>query len=608
MHTVYTQNRLESQTNQSSVHSGVLTDFFICGTVATLVFQPGECAGQVHVFPWRESFDSSAPPALPPLWQSSRVRSPGEDDMTLSQSAPRTPPCCVSAANATVAQWLATPVFDFSGAVPASLSFWVRRSSTFGAPIVIDVSSDGGSGWSLLAGDTIRSEAQTSYTEVSRALPGGLAGERNVRFRLRVVPSGTGSAGTLRLDDFALTVRPPYDLALTRVFVSPSHPQAGEPAEITALVANPGLLPASGFSVDICPNCGDTVIPVPCGRLASASPGAALLPGDTLAVTLRLDAPAEGLNPLVAVVRDSSDGDASDDMLPCELDVSPSAGSIAINEIMYSPVAGEAEYVELLACGSGAVNLKGWRLAVKGSAGTKDRTVVIPAGGSSLGAGECAVVAEDSSIYRFFPSLQQQGAGRVIVPSSWETRLNNDGATLLIVDPWGSVSDSVAYSPSWHNPSVSDRTGRSLERILAPGRSNDPANWSTCALPEGGTPGRRNSVALTRSGAGGAVSASPNPFSPDGDGHDDASVLRYKLPAGVWSVSVRIFDARGRLVRTLATCAPATGDGECIWDGRDDAHLTARMGIYVIYVEAVSSSGSGMYTARGVVVLARRLR
>ncbi|HTR99898.1 MAG TPA: hypothetical protein VML00_09120 [Bacteroidota bacterium] len=59
---------------------------------------------------------------------------------------------------------------------------------------------------------------------------------------------------------------------------------------------------------------------------------------------------------------------------------------------------------------------------------------------------------------------------------------------------------------------------------------------------------------------------------------------------------------------TLATCTPSTGSGECIWDGRDDGKFIARMGIYVIYVEAVSAPGGEMYAARGVVVLARRLR
>ena len=528
--------------------------------------------------------------------------------MTLSQSVPRSAPSCISATNATVAQWLATPALDFSGSIPGRLTFWVRRSSTFGALLVLDVSSDGGTTWQILAGDSLKSDGQTSYVGSSRDLPRAFAGRANIRFRIRVVPSASGSAGTLRLDDFTLSAHPPYNLSVTGATVSPALPRPGDPIDVTVSVANTGSMPAANFSAGVFLNAGDTLQPVPGACLGSSSPAGVLIPGDTLPVTVHIDPPAEGVNNLLAVVQDTADRDSSDNMRLLEIGVSCSADAIAIDEIMYSPFAGEAEYVELLACGSRAVNLKGWRLVARGGTTAKEKSLLIPGCGSPISPGGYAVLAEDSSIYRYFPALLQPGAATVIIPSSWETRLNNDGATLLILDPWGNVADSVAYSPSWHNPSVTDKTGRSLERILAPGRSNDPANWSTCVLTEGGTPGRRNSVALVRRFAPGAVKASPNPFSPDGDGHEDATVISYSVPAGVWGVSVRIFDSRGRLVRTLATCSPSTGSGECIWDGRDDARFIARMGIYVIYVEAVSAPGGGMYTARGVVALARRLR
>jgi hypothetical protein len=194
-----------------------------------------------------------------------------------------------------------------------------------------------------------------------------------------------------------------------------------------------------------------------------------------------------------------------------------------------------------------------------------------------------------------------------VIPRVWEIRLNNAGEDLVLRDPGGSVVDSVLYSPSWHNPAVIDRTGRSLERILASGNSNDRGNWSTCTLPEGGTPARGNSVSLAHGPPGGFVSSFPNPFSPDGDGVADATVIRYQIPRGVWSVSVRIFDARGRAIRTLATCAPSTGCGELIWDGRDDEKVIARIGIYILYVEATDAGTLASFTAKGVVVLAHRL-
>ena len=89
---------------------------------------------------------------------------------------------------------------------------------------------------------------------------------------------------------------------------------------------------------------------------------------------------------------------------------------------------------------------------------------------------------------------------------------------------------------------------------------------------------------------------------------EDATVIRYAIPQGVWAVTLRIFDARGRAIRTLATWVPSTGNGECIWDGRDQDHLVARMGIYIVLLEATDSGRLSSFSAKGVVVLAHRLR
>jgi len=314
------------------------------------------------------------------------------------------------------------------------------------------------------------------------------------------------------------------------------------------------------------------------------------------------------VNPLVCLVRDSADMNLSDNALPLEIDVAPVPGGVVINEIMFAPFAGEGEYVEFLNTGDTYVNLTGWQITAGRGTSAAPKTLVLPRLSASLSPGRCAVVAEDSGIFRFFPYLRGTDTDRVVIPRVWETRLNNSGVDIVLRDGRGTLVDSVLYSPSWHNPAVIDRTGRSLERLVASGGSNDPGNWSTCALPEGGSPARGNSVALSPGPPGGAVSCSPNPFSPDGDGAGDATVIRYQIPRGVWSVSLRIFDARGRVIRTLATCAPSTGCGECIWDGRDQARVTARMGIYVVYLEATDVGRLASFTARGVVVLARRLR
>jgi FlgD Ig-like domain len=178
---------------------------------------------------------------------------------------------------------------------------------------------------------------------------------------------------------------------------------------------------------------------------------------------------------------------------------------------------------------------------------------------------------------------------------------------VVLRDPSGSTVDSVAYDPYWHNPDVQETKGRSLERISPSGESNDGRNWSTCALPIGGTPGRPNSLYAHGVPSKAGLVCSPDPFSPDGDGYQDNTVIHLDLPLPVSLISVRIFDSRGRLIRRLVNAEPAGSHGDFVWDGRDDNRALARIGMYVIFVEAMDEGGSLLETTRGVVVLARRL-
>jgi phage tail sheath protein FI len=78
--------------------------------------------------------------------------------------------------------------------------------------------------------------------------------------------------------------------------------------------------------------------------------------------------------------------------------------------------------------------------------------------------------------------------------------------------------------------------------------------------------------------AGLAVAAAPNPFNP-------RVTLRLELPEPV-HVRMRIFDARGRLVRRLVDRDLATGAHALRWDGRDDAGRPLPSGAYLARTEA----------------------
>lgn len=89
--------------------------------------------------------------------------------------------------------------------------------------------------------------------------------------------------------------------------------------------------------------------------------------------------------------------------------------------------------------------------------------------------------------------------------------------------------------------------------------------------------------------------AYPNPFNP-------TTTLRFALPEPS-QVALRVFDIRGRLIRTLAQGARPAAQHVARWDGRDDAGLALPSGVYLVRLDAIGVSGR--FTSRTKIVLAK---
>jgi hypothetical protein len=185
--------------------------------------------------------------------------------------------------------------------------------------------------------------------------------------------------------------------------------------------------------------------------------------------------------------------------------------------------------------------------------------------------------------------------------------LNNEGDDIILLDPSGAMIDSVPYLPGWHHPSVIDPGGRSLEKVNPLLNGSDARAWSTSADGEGGTPGWTNTLYAPVRPQTGSLTLSPNPFSPDGDGRDDQTIIGFGTPEGTSTISLRIYDIEGRLIRQLATNELTGPAGNVVWDGFDDRRRKARIGMYVVYLEILDAVGSVIDARKAVVVLAGRL-
>ena len=183
--------------------------------------------------------------------------------------------------------------------------------------------------------------------------------------------------------------------------------------------------------------------------------------------------------------------------------------------------------------------------------------------------------------------------------------LNSDGDLIVLRDPNGVIIDSLAYSPQWHDKSLSIRKGVSLEKILPTLPSAQSSSWSSCGtLVQGATQGFQNSLMLT-SPSSSRVTATPNPFSPS-DVSDGFTIISYTLEYPSSTVTAGIFSVDGVLVRTLLNTTYTAGVGAVVWNGRDDTNTLLPPGGYVVVIEATDSATGSIVQTKHLIAIARK--
>lgn len=172
----------------------------------------------------------------------------------------------------------------------------------------------------------------------------------------------------------------------------------------------------------------------------------------------------------------------------------------------------------------------------------------------------------------------------------------------LLMDTYGTPSDttdSIPFDPG---------DGISMERI-DPELPDSVSNWRPSVDSTGSTPGRENSKEIVVNLSPVVqLFASPDPFSPDGDGKDDLTTISYELPFLSAKVRVVVYDRTGRIRRTLIDQQLMGNQGSILWYGKDDRGKVLPIGVYIIYLEATDDATGYLVKAKRALTLAKRLK
>ncbi len=391
------------------------------------------------------------------------------------------------------------------------------------------------------------------------------------------------------------------DVELVRFLSSPLNPVSGGELTLSVTVANTGLNNAENISLMLYDDTDfDSIHSA--AELIRTHIIQVISAGDSATVNFALNNYPSGRKQFIAYANYVPDQDTADNVLVRQVLISEpgQTGSIVINEVMYDPNTGFAEWIELYNPSANEIEITGWKL--------KDNSSTLNMSSSSLTIHPLGflLIASDSSVYSQFTYLNSGSAQtKVVVLKSLS--LNNSGENLVLTDSLGTVIESFSYSPELHNPELEITKGVSLERINPAVPSAYNSNWSSCTESSGGTPCLANSMFAAWIPDKPNIAVSPNPFSPDGDGFEDIALISCEFSFNTGTLRAGVYDSAGRLRRTLAG-AEITGKNKLfIFDGYSDERQRLPIGIYIVVVEAIDRINGAPVISKAAIVIAGRL-
>ena len=280
------------------------------------------------------------------------------------------------------------------------------------------------------------------------------------------------------------------------------------------------------------------------------------------------------------------------------------AGDVVINEVLFNPLNGGVDFVEIFNRSEKIINLEELRLgAVRQTIPNPPDTTLrdIIATTRILLPGQIALLSTSTSaITDFYPV---QDTGQFVTMSQFPTYPNEAG-TVLLASRTVRVIDVFSYNEKMHHPLLKIVKGVSLERISPYRPTSDPNNWHSASQTVGfATPGYPNSMFVADQPKPTEFSVDPELFSPDGDGYQDVTSIRWNFPSEGNVLNIRILNAEGLQVRHLMKSVLTGTTGATSWDGLDEQGRRLPQGIYVILAESFRMDGTKTVSKLPVVLM-----
>jgi len=247
-----------------------------------------------------------------------------------------------------------------------------------------------------------------------------------------------------------------------------------------------------------------------------------------------------------------------------------------INEIMYNPLTGFPEWVEIYALDS-----------AKSDYILKDKADNQCSFSLPASSGYFVLSSNPDSFINQYPGCSPS----LVLPSTGWTSLNNEGDSLYLFDQEQNLIDQMSYTGD------NSHKGISLERYLT---DSQEVKWRYCLNELGSTPGQPNSQAPSLPQFSGTFHITGSPCNPQ---KGENINIYYKLESANSYVDCYVYDRQGRKVFVLANNLMISSEGNLSWNGKDSSGKYLPRGLYFISWKSKAMEGGKILARQFSVVL-----
>ena len=266
------------------------------------------------------------------------------------------------------------------------------------------------------------------------------------------------------------------------------------------------------------------------------------------------------------------------------------AGDILFNEILFNPLPGDPDYLELFNCSQKIIDVSRLQIiTVNDGTGASSEAIPVSYERRCLLPGDYLAITTDTKriLERYFSANTEHLFETESLPT-----MSDDKGHLILYNSELDKIDDFSYNDDMHFSLLSTHEGVALEKTNPVNKSEERVNWHSASESSGwGTPGAANSMFADMSSTNDQVKLSSSKITPDNDGYEDFLTIKMNLTGNSNVVSAMVFDETGNYVRKITSNLFAGNEASIIWDGTADDGSMVNTGIYIVLITLYNDTG-----------------